>query len=86
MGGLPALTRMTRLLYEKHVPADELLAPVFAGMPPGEPVRLAAWLAEVFGGPAYRSAAAGDGAPAGTVAPARTAPRARAACLAATRW
>ncbi len=31
-GGLPALTRMTRLLYEKLVPADDLLAPVFAGM------------------------------------------------------
>ena len=34
-GGLPALTRMTRLLYEKHVPADPLLAPLFADMPPG---------------------------------------------------
>ena len=32
-GGLPALTRMTRLLYEKHVPADDLLAPLFATWP-----------------------------------------------------
>ena len=31
-GGLPGLTRgMTRLLYAKHVPADPLLAEVFAG-------------------------------------------------------
>ena len=36
-GGLPALTRMTRLLYEKHVPADDLLAPLFATMAPGRP-------------------------------------------------
>lgn len=28
-GGLPALTRMTRLFYEKYVPADPLLAPLF---------------------------------------------------------
>jgi CDGSH-type Zn-finger protein/truncated hemoglobin YjbI len=54
-GGLPALTRMTRLLYEKLVPADDVLAPVFAGMPPGHPQREATWLAEVFGGPAWYS-------------------------------
>ena len=29
-GGLPALTRMTRLFYEKYVPEDLLLAPLFA--------------------------------------------------------
>ncbi len=51
-GGLPALTRMTRLFYEKHVPADPLLAPLFADMPPGQPQRLAGWLAEALGGPA----------------------------------
>jgi len=54
-GGLPALTRMTRLLYEKHVPADPLLAPVFANMAPEHPDREAMWLAEVFGGPASYS-------------------------------
>ena len=42
---------MTRLLYEKHVPADPLLAPLFANMPPDQPQRLAAWLAEALGGP-----------------------------------
>src|SRR6266849_2084097 len=31
-GGRPALTRMTRLFYEKHVPQDPLLAPLFANM------------------------------------------------------
>ena len=50
-GGLPALTRMTRLLYEKHVPADDLLAPLFATMAPGHPQREAAVLAEAFGRP-----------------------------------
>jgi CDGSH-type Zn-finger protein/truncated hemoglobin YjbI len=50
-GGLPALRRLTRLLYEKHVPADDLLAPLFATMPPDQPLREAAVLAEAFGGP-----------------------------------
>jgi CDGSH-type Zn-finger protein/truncated hemoglobin YjbI len=50
-GGLPALTRMTRLFYEKHVPADPLLAPLFANMAPDHPERVARWLGEVFGGP-----------------------------------
>jgi uncharacterized Fe-S cluster protein YjdI/CDGSH-type Zn-finger protein len=51
-GGLSSLARMSRLLYEKHVPADSLLAPLFADMPPDQPGRLAAWLAEALGGPA----------------------------------
>jgi CDGSH-type Zn-finger protein/truncated hemoglobin YjbI len=51
-GGLPALARMSRLLYEKVVPADPLLAPAFADMPAGQPQRLAAWLAGALGGPA----------------------------------
>jgi CDGSH-type Zn-finger protein/truncated hemoglobin YjbI len=50
-GGLSALTRMTRLFYEKHVPEDPLLAPLFANMAPDHPQRVARWLAEVFGGP-----------------------------------
>src|SRR5260370_28268941 len=51
-GGLPALTRMSRLRYENNVPADPLLAPRFAQMPPGQPLRLAAWLGGALGGPA----------------------------------
>ena len=50
-GGLPALTRMTRLFYEKHVPEDPLLAPLFANMSADHPERVAKWLGEVFGGP-----------------------------------
>jgi CDGSH-type Zn-finger protein/truncated hemoglobin YjbI len=50
-GGLPALTAMTRIFYEKHVPQDPLLAPLFANMSPDHPVRVARWLGEVFGGP-----------------------------------
>jgi truncated hemoglobin YjbI len=42
---------MTRLFYEKYVPADPLLAPLFADMAPDHPERVAAWLAETFGGP-----------------------------------
>jgi CDGSH-type Zn-finger protein/truncated hemoglobin YjbI len=51
VGGLPALTRMSRLLYEKHLPADPLLAPRFAQMPRSQPQRLAAWLGGALGGP-----------------------------------
>ena len=54
-GGLPALTRMTRIFYEKYVPADDLLAPLFAAMSPDHPERVAKWLSEVFCGPHYYS-------------------------------
>jgi truncated hemoglobin YjbI len=42
---------MTRLFYEKHVPQDPLLAPLFATMAADHPERVAKWLAEVFSGP-----------------------------------
>jgi truncated hemoglobin YjbI len=54
-GGLPALTRMTRLFYERHVPHDPLLAPLFADMSVDHPQRVAKWLGEVFGGPSCYS-------------------------------
>jgi CDGSH-type Zn-finger protein/truncated hemoglobin YjbI len=57
-GGLPALTRLTRMLYETLVPADDLLAAAFADLPPGAPQREAAWLAEAFGGPRHDGATA----------------------------
>ena len=50
-GGLPALTRMTRIFYQKYVPEDPLLSPLFANMSPDHPQRVARWLGEVFGGP-----------------------------------
>jgi CDGSH-type Zn-finger protein len=50
-GGLPVLLRMTRIFYEKYVPEDPLLRPLFADMEPDHPQRVAAWLGEVFHGP-----------------------------------
>ena len=50
-GGFTALRRMTHLFYEKHVPEEPLLAPLFADMSPDHPERVAAWLGETFGGP-----------------------------------
>ncbi|GAB3765337.1 group II truncated hemoglobin [Microlunatus parietis] len=49
-GGLEALERLTEEFY-REVIKDELLAPVFAGMSADHPKHVAAWLAEVFGGP-----------------------------------
>ncbi len=59
-GGLPALTRMTHLFYDKYVPQDPLLRPLFAHMSPDHPQRVASWLSEVFGGPKYYSQQYGD--------------------------
>jgi hypothetical protein len=50
-GGYPALLRLTKIFYGKHVPEDALLGPLFANMAPDHPERVAAWLGEVFGGP-----------------------------------
>ncbi len=58
-GGFPAFIRMTRLFYEKHVPEDPLLAPLFANMAADHPERVARWLAEVFGGPKLYSTQCG---------------------------
>jgi CDGSH-type Zn-finger protein len=51
-GGLPGLIQLTRRLYEKLIPADGLLAPVFGDLPPGYPEREAARIGAAFGGPA----------------------------------
>jgi hemoglobin len=50
IGGMPALLRLTKTFYER-VPADPLLGPVFAKMSSEHPEHVAAFLAEVFGGP-----------------------------------
>jgi hemoglobin len=50
MGGLPALERLFETFYAR-VPEDPLLAPVFAGMSPAHAKHVAAFVAEVFGGP-----------------------------------
>jgi pimeloyl-ACP methyl ester carboxylesterase len=65
-GGLPALTRMTRLFYSKHVPEDPLIGVLFARMSPDHPERVAAWLGEVFGGPKVYSTRYGGAARAGS--------------------
>lgn len=51
-GGKPAFSRLTEAFYER-VRADELLAPLFAGMPADHPRNVSTWLAEVFGGPPH---------------------------------
>ena len=56
-GGLGPLTRAARLLHEKHIPADPLLAPAFADMAADQPQALATWLAAALGGPAFRGPA-----------------------------
>lgn len=50
VGGSAALERLFTLFYAK-VPADPLLAPVFAGMSPDHQKHVAAFVGEVFGGP-----------------------------------
>ncbi len=50
-GGSAALERLTERFYEL-VRADDLLEPVFRGMDREHPRHVAAWLGEVFGGPA----------------------------------
>jgi CDGSH-type Zn-finger protein/truncated hemoglobin YjbI len=54
-GGYPALLRATRIFYQKYVPQEPLLAPLFAAMEVDHPERVAAWLSEVFGGPKFYS-------------------------------
>jgi truncated hemoglobin YjbI len=58
-GGAPALTRLTRLFYEKYVPDEALLAPLFANIAADHPERVAAWLGETFGGPPVYSEQSG---------------------------
>ena len=50
-GGLPAITRMTRLFYDRYAPEDPLLAPLFADMTPDHPQRVAERFAHAFGRP-----------------------------------
>ena len=53
-GGMPALTRMTSLFYEKLAADDPLLAPLYATIPPSEPERLARELSWLAGAPIER--------------------------------
>ncbi|WP_222598290.1 group II truncated hemoglobin [Lentzea tibetensis] len=57
-GGAAAFSALTEAFY-KLVGADDLLAPVFAGMDPHHASHVALWLGEVFGGPAAYTASRG---------------------------
>src|SRR5262245_29520714 len=50
IGGIEVLNRLTARFYE-HVKSDPLLAPLFADMSSDHPFHVAAFLAEVLGGP-----------------------------------
>ena len=54
LGGMEALNRLLTRFYER-VSGDSLLAPVFAGMSGQHPAHVAAFVAEVLGGPATYS-------------------------------
>jgi hemoglobin len=55
LGGIEPLRRLTARFYQR-VPEDPVLRPVFAHMGPDHPEHVAAFLAEVLGGPATYSA------------------------------
>jgi CDGSH-type Zn-finger protein len=59
-GGLPALTRMTRVFYSKHVPEDPLIGPLFANMSPDHPERVASWLGRYSADPATTARTTAD--------------------------
>ena len=58
IGGLPALNRLTERFYER-VRHDPILAPILAEMSGEHPKHVAAFIAEVFGGPADYSTSRG---------------------------
>jgi len=58
LGGMPALVRLTSVFYAR-VPADPILAPVFARMSADHPQHVAEFLAEVLGGPKIYSSERG---------------------------
>jgi hemoglobin len=49
-GGEEAFERLTEAFYQR-VREDDLVGPLFAGMPADHPHKVALWLGEVFGGP-----------------------------------
>ena len=58
MGGMPAIERLLTTFYDR-VPADPVLAPIFAHMSPDHATHVAAFVAEVLGGPKTYSGALG---------------------------
>jgi hemoglobin len=58
-GGRKGLEGLTRRFYEK-VPVDPILSPVFAAMDPQHADHVAAFIAEVFGGPSLYTSGGGS--------------------------
>jgi hemoglobin len=58
IGGMPALIRLTERFYQR-VRGDAILAPIFAEMDADHPKHVAAFLAEVLGGPSEYSSTRG---------------------------
>jgi hemoglobin len=58
LGGMPALSAMVKLFYER-IPADPLLAPLFAHAAPEHAEHVTRFVAEVLGGPKAYSAELG---------------------------
>ncbi len=58
MGGMSAIEKLRQRFYG-HVAHDTILQPVFAQMPDTHPQHVAAFIAEVFGGPKNYSAERG---------------------------
>jgi CDGSH-type Zn-finger protein/truncated hemoglobin YjbI len=56
-GGLPALTRLCRCVYEKYIPDDSQLAPLFANMPVDHAQHVAEIFSAAFGDPSSDIAA-----------------------------
>jgi CDGSH-type Zn-finger protein/truncated hemoglobin YjbI len=67
-GGLPALTALTRTFYEKRLPGDPMLAPLYANASPSQGEHAAARIAAAFGAPP-RSIAGTASAATGTASP-----------------
>jgi CDGSH-type Zn-finger protein/truncated hemoglobin YjbI len=59
-GGFPTIRRMVDLFFERYVPEDPMLAPMFANARADHSERVASWFGEVLGGPASYQAKFGD--------------------------
>ncbi|HEY4241458.1 MAG TPA: group II truncated hemoglobin [Kofleriaceae bacterium] len=59
IGGLSAITKLFEAFYRDKVPTDPLVGPVFARMGPDHVAHVAAFVAEVLGGPKMYSESLG---------------------------
>jgi CDGSH-type Zn-finger protein/truncated hemoglobin YjbI len=59
-GGISALGRATQLFFERFVPEDPLLAPLYANAAADQPQRAAEWLGRALGRPSAQQGRGGD--------------------------